>query len=804
MFMKNTLSISAAANLRRDPENPAEWRRAGSPRQLATSEALPIAEISLAGSAKAVLLTAGTALYVASAEAPADPLAAPRFFLGMLGGEPLEADTSVSGVVKLYCRRSAPEYVTYTPAGEFSLRGPLPELPPLAVHASESSTRYIDVSGTKLTGATRGRTDSSIADYDLSIITPKLLRGYTSMKLTAKQVGGAAQPVLARYRLRDIFGQTVYLSAPVLLAAPGGFQAAGDIKLSSADSMGSLAPGFFQFDYFNIAVTAPESLPAPWDSIVASAEIEVSPQLDPVDTEGVCQGAFTPMGGTTAQASVSLPGIPRVESARQALFRSIVTAALARAENLLKPVAKIGRPFGGTLGAPGSDKYVTTPSEYIGLDALSAIPATPIFIPGATHTARLSSDGISLRANPARDLPRPEAAATLTAAASTTEGSWKAAVAVTVKRGAFPETLVRQTSSGRALPLTLGPLLVYPDPAAVELSVNIQKPDGSALARTFPLTPVPEAGLSYWIDPALARVATPAAPFGYEVPMESFESSPEERVLEVYVADSELPADTARFDSGLLAMAGAPRARSAWDFSRHRVFCFGPGGSEILIIDAKGAVRSRSVVDRRPVTSPLAVAPAGTDAGASLLAVAGGDLLRFSASKVETLLPRCGASRPGWCPAFSEIWLFGGDGSPHRLTAQGEKIAAELDGFDSSAVCRLWRGRLLVGSAGRLFDASDELPAPSLPFRIALDAAVDRKPRALRASIFAESVDGELLLYGHNGSGIFGRLERFRLGGQLNAPLRLPLVLPARRFLRLSAEGSASPDLRITGFTLDG
>ncbi len=220
MFMKNTLSISAAANLRRDPESPAEWRRAGSPRQLATSEALPIAEIPLAGSAKAVLLAAGTALYVASAEAPADPLAAPRFFLGMLGGDPLEADTSVSGVVKLYCRRSDPEYVTYTPAGEFSLRGPLPELPPLAVHASESSTRYIDVSGTKLTGATRGRTDSSIADYDLSIITPKLLLGYTSMKLTAKHVGGATQPVLARYRLRDIFGQTVYLSAPVLLAAP--------------------------------------------------------------------------------------------------------------------------------------------------------------------------------------------------------------------------------------------------------------------------------------------------------------------------------------------------------------------------------------------------------------------------------------------------------------------------------------------------------------------------------------------------------------------------------------------------------
>ncbi len=40
------------------------------------------------------------------------------------------------------------------------------------------------------------------------------------MKLTAKHVGGATQPVLARYRLRDIFGQTVYLSAPVLLAAP--------------------------------------------------------------------------------------------------------------------------------------------------------------------------------------------------------------------------------------------------------------------------------------------------------------------------------------------------------------------------------------------------------------------------------------------------------------------------------------------------------------------------------------------------------------------------------------------------------
>ncbi|MDE6126540.1 MAG: hypothetical protein K2G30_06250 [Muribaculaceae bacterium] len=801
-----TLSLSSASNLRRDPLRPEVWRRVGAPRALATSGALPLAEISLpeAGGRKALLLAAGRALYASAAtSAAADPLAADRFFLGMLGGEALEADTSVSGVVKIRCRRAASEYVTYTSSGVFTLRGPLPRLPQLSIHAAQASTRYADTLPVKLTGATRSRDDSAIADYDLSIITPKLLFYYNCLKLGVKNAGAAMQPVLARYRLRDSFGETVHISAPVLLCAPSGFQMAREFTFSSPDALGSVSAGFVQCDSYFLAVNAPESLPAPWDSIVASAEIEVSPQLDPVDPEGICAGTFKSSGGGTALATFHYPGINPVLSARQAALRTLVVSALARAERILAPVAKIGRPFGGTLGAPGSDKKISMPERYIGADELAALPATTAALAGKTYTASLPLDGLSLRATPSRPVPPPMEAAAFGAAFSSAEGAWKGAVSVSLSGKAVRETRVAESSASCSCPTAFGPLLVHPDPDAVELTLAVERPDGSAVTRTFPLTPLPEAGISYWIDPAIARVTLPQAQFGFEVPLESFTERPPEQVVEVFAGSDDAPADRAALDFDVLAMADAPRASSSWDFSRRRVLCFGAGGSVMLNIDSKGSVRSGTVIDGRPVASPQAVTRASGPGGAALLTVAGGDLLRISGSKVETILHSCRAERPGWCGKFREIWLFGGETPPRRLTPDGELVGTALPGIGADAVCSLWNGRLLVSSGGRLFDASDELPADSLPFSIAFETAVRGRPRRLTADMAASALTGGLSLAGHDGSEIFGPLASFCIDGPLNAPLRLPLVAPARRFLKVAASGTASPDLSVRTLTIE-
>lgn len=800
------LRVAGAGNLRRDADRPEIWRRAGMPRAIATSDALPLAEVAPGGGTeKAVILAAGRALYVAfdPQGTPAGPLEAKRFYLGMLGGEPLEAETSVAGLVKIHCRRSAPEYVTYSSAGEFVLRGPLPELPPIAVRADQARVHYADTPAIRLSGATNGRDDSSIAGYDLPVITDRLLLAYSGLKLGVKNAGAAMQPVLARYRLRDSFGATVFLSSPVLLCAPSGFQAAVPFSFSSSDSMGSLLPGFIQCDSYHLAVNAPEPLPAPWDSIVASAEIEVSPQLDPVDAEGVCEGSVRLTGAANASASVCLPGIQPVLSARQAAARSLVADALARAESLLEPVAKIGRPFGGTLGAPGTDKYISMRRGYISAAGLASRPVTKTFVHGTTHTARLSLDGLSLRANPSTPLPKPTGVPALAAVLADAEGDWKGAVAVTLRRGDFPETLVTRTDASRACPVSLGPLLVYPDPDATELSVSMLRPDGSAVARTFPLTPIPEAGVAYWIDPAIARVALPKAPFGFEVPLESFNGSPAVNGVDVFVGEADTPAGSASFDAEVVAMADAPRSRSSWDFSRRRVLCFGSGGTEVLTIGADGVVRSRTLADRRPVLSPDAVARAGGKDGASVLAVAGDDLIRVSGTRIETLLPRCRAARPGWCARFDEIWLFGGDLGPRRLTADGEIIDACLPGISSDARCALWRGRLLIGSGGRLYDAATEDAPAALPFSLSFETAVGARPRALRADLAAGEIDGTISVEGHDGSEIFGPLAAFIAKGQVNRAMRFPLIAPSRRFLRLSVAGTASPDLRVNGLSLE-
>lgn len=296
--MKNTPSLfSDLVNLRRDAVNPDVWRRVGMPARVADNAALPIAEFNLFGtSVKAILLANGRALYVATSATQGsnnsitDPLDAPRQFLGNLGGEPLEVESSVDGVVKIHCRDAAPEYVTYNALGHFILRGPAPQLPSIPLHASLEGTIYTDINPFKLTGATHLRGDSIVATYDRLIATEHLLRAYNYTFLYPERYSFGVQPVLARYRVRDIYGQTVFISAPVLAAPESGFQLTDEIAFVSLDNLASVCSSFTTARKYILELNMPQQLPAPWDSILSSVDIEASPQLDPVDADAICEG----------------------------------------------------------------------------------------------------------------------------------------------------------------------------------------------------------------------------------------------------------------------------------------------------------------------------------------------------------------------------------------------------------------------------------------------------------------------------------------------------------------------------------
>ncbi len=805
--MKNKSSFAEATNLRRDCRDSSVWRRVGVPAEIASSEALPIAEFNpFGGNARVLLLAAGRALYVAVAglpgsdESPTDPLRAPRELLGMLAGEPLEVDTTPYGVVKIQCRRAPAEYVTYTSSGVFSLRGPMPPLPSLSLRPDIENTVYHDFPAFKLSGRTKNLSGSAIDQTDIEIISEKLLCAYDSLKLSAANSRAGLQPILARYRLRDVFGQTVFLSAPSLVAPDDGFQMCANTNLVSSDQFSSVSNGSFTAKTYHMAFAVPEMLPAPWNSIVASVEVEASPQLDPVDPEDICSGSRS----DSSRASVYLPGIQSVKSARIAALRAFVVKAVERAESLLRPVGKLAFPFDGSLGSAGSKKYFRPPRASITENELDSLPVTKLPVPGASYGALLSSDGLSLRAIPSRQLPKPMGANGFAGAVSETDGLWKSAVAVTLSRGSVTETVVTESSDYRDAPLAFGPLVIYPDSAATELSVNAILPDGTAVARSFHLTPIPEAGLAYWIEPEIARVTLPATPFGYEVPLESLESSPVENVIEVFLRDSpDSPVERIPITGTIEALAEAPRSGSSWDFARGRFLCFGSEGTRMITLDAGGNLRSSVTIDNRPVASPDAVARADGPDGAVILAIAGGDLLKFSGSKVTAMLRNCRAERPGWCARWREIWLFGGSGGLRRISADGEILNSSLDRVSPGARCRLWRGNLLIAADGALFNAADETPVAQLPFRLALDYAAPSPPKFIRAAIFDSAVDGRLSLYGHNGSEIFGQLAALNIRGEVNAPIRIPVVAPWRRFLRLAAGGRASPDLAIRALFID-
>lgn len=812
---------SRAVNLRRDTVNKDIWRRAGMPRKVGQSGALPFARFSPFGDGRAVtlLLGSGNSLHYQVATdggeaAPSDAAPAPTF-LANLPARPILAVTSTPGVVRLLLRHQPDHYLTYDSELKVTHHGAMPQLPPITLVASEFNTLYGVVPAVALTGGSPGTSGSQLTEADNRRLTDALVGAYDSLRQRAASMGYCAQPVLARYRLLDAAGNTIAIGPSVPLSAPGGFSATGSIVQLSADSLQTLGEGRMEMGVYRPAVIAPASLPAPWDRLASRMVVEITREVEPLlrgvpAPHGVLRD--TPSGRVTVTSK--LPGFANGTVTDKPRLRRLGLAAMSAP---MRVAAEYDAPFDGGIGTPGSIHALSAGDFIQGADIPASDGET-----AETSEAIRRSWGAALQQGEMTVLCDPKTEASqgwspdcfVSSRSNASEGSvWRLAFSVRLSTPAGEVWVRRDTGGLGNPPVSLSPILSFPSARANLLNVSYLSPEGVSYEESFPLAPVAGRDLACHASAALEPITFKTRSEGYLPRGGALPPRLDTGMAETYAAsDLGRRLDRRRVSDGAIhAVTTAPRSGSGWDFSRLKLLFMGEEGTRVVTLNGAGMFHSASPVDHRPVRSRDAVCEATGDAGACLLLLAGDDLVSISGQKAVTVkrgvLPSAGGTGTGGChPAASlgwegrhrEVWLSPGDDTTlYRLTADGELVEARLPGIASPLRFATCQGELLAATDSGVWNLSEEEAVTSLDIALRIRMRVSAAPQWLRLNIFASSVAGTATLSGDRGTEVAETLLRLELSGAVNAPLTLRLASPCRRWLETDFSLSASPDLAI-------
>lgn len=786
-------TIEKAVNLQRDPLDPAILRPAGIPSPAGSTGALPVARFTPPEAGTDVIFWLdGLRLFCSQSPsgAPTD-FTAPRTEIGTLPAAPLEFLPLPGGVVKLLLTHHAPAYLVYDSSLQFTLAVTWPRFPAVTIHAAAKSVLRARAAGCKLTGTSDGRAGGTLSVADNRLLAASALSAYRNLSTDAATSGLFIQPVLARYRFLDPEGATLACGPWVMPSAGNGFQCTGAVSFPSSDSLATAGDAVVQARSYVLSVGAIPALDGPWRAVASRFVVEVTGQMEPVDAGMPVAPGYVSSDASSGEttARVYLPGCSADTAAYPGLKSPLVTRALAGAESSARAVLDIPYPFRGCQQREVSARTAQSSSPVPPRDSLTS------------YSASLADGSMLFLANPrAHRLPPVSPAASGMADSADTGGRW--CVEIATDRGAQGITVFADSAEADgALPSVFSPLLTVYDPEATALTLRLQRPDGTAESRVFPLTPLPYAGLSYYLAPDLrelslqpassfaVKFANPPLPVSYGTIHCCVRNGSCRRCVASEAASGEI-----------IAMRRAPRTGSSWDFARTKLLLFGPSGTEIATFSADGSMRASAQLDPRPVTSPSLVAGGFTPSGgACIIAAAGNDLIRVLPSRCDTLRTAVGAvDGIGSCSSTGDIWLKSAT-ALRRVTPAGEIVAVEADGLEPASVKSFgrWENRLLLATSSGLFDADKPLHPSRQHIGLTLRGMAPGKARSLVAWLSGSFIEGTLTVAGDNGTEIPETLCAFSISGEVNAPLSLPLRVPFRRFITLRLSVDASPDTTI-------
>ena len=667
-----------------------------------------------------------------------------------------------------------PELVYDAEADSWSLSAVGAPRPVISIVRTDQSLLRTEVDSVKLRQPYDSRS-AVLSAADCESVGKAFAKAYEELSNKAAASGRFIQPVVARYRVVGQDGNVVYESAPVIITPPSTPLQATSIELTFAESATSTPAVELSATAFGIKLLHADS----WQAVGARVELLVSPQLHPYWPGMPTQVSLKShsQGNLTFQA-----GLPGASAER---VRSMALAVISNPEAAFVLHGLHTSDLSHDLSRLSSLKVApATASERI----LSSISLPHHFTADAVATNGDTVMWGALRAIPFEGYNVAELATSLS---GNLGGGTPGVCQVRMADGAVAVSSVTLHDFS---PSEFSPLLLYPDPQAVEITISVP---GKAL--TLPLQPSPCGRWAYYLSPGLEPITLSASSLPFVVPASTVRPVSLPSCVAVAGVWSPLsPTAVAQCELGSIsALAAAPRASTVMDFSKGAFYAFGPSGIVALSSNQKRSAISTALISHRDVASRHCIA----EVTGGLIVLSGSELLLLAGSNVRTILTWVDATSIAYGAKHGEVWMLGG-----RETRCFNPDRKEL--FSRSDVPlegAIPVGQLLLDADGYLRDLNREEPKEvTVTFKAVLrQRFVKREDCLMHFGLLGKDIRGRMSLTVDFGIPQIDNYELLdlALNGDLTHPVVPTVTVPHCHRLRLAICVTTSKPNSLTIFS---
>lgn len=646
-----------------------------------------------------------------------------------------------------------------------------------------------------------GISSGALKKSDEKALTDDFCNAYRRLCSQSSAAGSAIQPAIARYRLAGHDGSTLFVSQPVLLMPDGGAQFCDYHAVYSSD-------GQTVNEYTVEAATWKLALSLRADNSArqraAKLDVLLTPLFHPFDTNlpsPVLYGRYA--SATDVFARIALPGRQRgLGKAFSQNSQKTVRDAVAHLDRLETCIASVNDPFAEnreiSLDIPSQPdpetdamkiaRTLAKPAEKLRREfALTTMPNTFTASQGAAGAS--ATMWANITAIPFGGyMPSSFAARTVAGQA------WTATVAVRFRNG---KGVVRSESGMSEAFTALSPLLCYPSPDAVGMTVQIVS-GGTVRRGSFALSPDDSGQFSIYVSPGLDATELPVVASEQTL---TFPDASEALSPMLAFAPSANPLAIAALSDApgyVTALAARTATEESWEFGRSRFIA--ATASEIFSAGTSHDFRRISLrtLSHSGITGTGCICP---DGKCGFFAIADGNLLRLGSRGATVIDPDRRYSSAAWNTRRNELWARTVEGDTLVFEGGSTDFVSMRKDLDISRFAQCGDAACAVSDSG-IYLTREETTGGRQQIehcRIIVPARYDLcHIKKIRIDMQASAFDGEITVEGiAAGTARPWLIKRCAISGSVAGPVVLPLISRPLRAIRLTISGSASSDFRL-------
>lgn len=646
----------------------------------------------------------------------------------------------------------------------------------------------------------RWRESGTLSASDISALSASVRRAAESVSKQACRLGNLIHPVLVMGRVRDGKGRIVHEWMPRLFRVPQAEALPMSFQLTENASSGTSERKSISTASYRISLEFDSNS---WVQAYPGGKLEIlaSPVFPVFDPSGTPEISPRQRADDPYFCTVKLPV---GEAACLSDFSEINLTRflrLADHESLPWTVIYEWRLSPGILNFTGLPMYTQNVAVRRQLDEVKVAPEPkpyPFWPHSFSASAKALAGDLALWADLTVRRAPVAPFNSFVASSAETQGNWHGYVAVKFADG---QVLVDSATGVSSYPSLFNPLLGYPAPDAVSLTLAWWSPSAGHYKQTFRLVSDPSGSRSIYIHPSGLPFALERSTEAFAVPdpVEKRLRFPD-RLVATPIDAPWLPVALGNIPAGeILCLLPVAASDGAWDYGRRRFMGFTTAGVYMVRVDPRNASMSVSLVDRRILNKAgYAVAtPRG------IAAVMDNELVLFSGNRSSTLASDVGDRSPVWCgDCGGEIWLLGTeDVAVVRPDCPG--ISYYLDGSFIRASAGPW----LHGSKGWCLPGHD---APSAMVPVKWQGVMPVRRNRLGHPMLVElnlrgTVSGLNLTLARSyiGKSAPGPDLRLVLNGTLRSPLRRTFFAPPSDEFVANLEGYISVFSSLNSINID-